>query len=438
MTNLAEMYENGEGEDPDPSLAEEYRRLSKRTQESRDREKEEEEERIKIEEEKKRKEKEEREKVIELEREQKKREDEIITHKSWLTAGIVVLSLALVLCVVNLCQKDILDSVAKSLKRGEAVVELKRTTEQQYALIMDKKEIKYKDLHTESRILKVAASYPVSSFSLLLNNGLKIIREELDDTFSVTSSKRLNIRRVSGRSYLVTPQRIQTPVDTKGIITNAHLIVITETGSISVLRIPSGSLDGSGNIIMTFKDSVLPLFQTYLSKQFNKKDYEKILNRHYCDYSVDVVVKLADGSVKFDGNVFFSNLGINCVADQLDSDLFKNSLANKIRELFRAEYEDGLFTIASKLTGVYNRSRMKLSSDDRYTFVIVENYYSGKNSTALLSVNNSSKKVSVLDAGMQVLFRESSIYVKRHTTFLLFFSSSLIPQHFSLTFFIST
>ncbi len=424
MIPLAEMYENGESDDPDPDAAEKYRHLAKSIQESRDREKEAEEERIRIEEEKKRKEIEEHEKAIELEKERKKREEEINNHKSWLRACIAVLSLTFIVCVVNLCQKDILDSVAKSLKRGDAIVELKRTTEQQYALIMNNKDVVYKDLHKERRILKVGEQYPVRTISLRLNNGLKVIKEETDDTFSVISSKWFNIRRVSERCYLVTPQRIKNPLDTKAMINNSYLIVLSNTGQTTVLKIPKGSLDGAGNIIMTFKDSILPVFQTDFLEQFNKNNYAQIVDRHYCDYSADIVVTLSNGSAKIENDVSFPLLGISCVASQLDSDSFKQKMAAKIKEIFRAEYEDGLFKTASKLTGVVNRSQMRLSSDDRYTFVIANNYYSGKNSTALLSVNNVSKKVTVLDAGMQVLFKEYSIYVKRHTTFLLFFNSS--------------
>lgn len=423
IRQLAEMYKNGEGEDADVAEYERLVALANSIEEKRIQEEREEQERLRIEEEKRQEEIRRKEEEFRIAEEMKARHREIVIRKGLLIGGIVAVLVLIVMCVINLRTESIIDRIAKYEKEKYAIIDARMSEDSPYVIVMNKQGVFMDNMRHSRKILSVGDSIRTEIRKCSLgSNGLTI--SELDsDPFCITTSAGLYFKRLTDQSFLVTSSRVNNPFSSKIDVSGAVIVLTSKDGEAKAIRINKGSLDGSGNIATEITGDVLPVYEKVFRKVFSSKQYSEIQKREYGKYSVIYRTSLKDGSYRFDDRVALPKLNMAVSPGELGRVGLRDEMETKISTIFRQEFVKAVFDNATKLTGVKDNSRKHLSPDDRFTFVIAQNYREGKNSTALLKINNQNNTLSIVDTGVEVAFRDNYIYVKKHSRFLLILDS---------------
>ncbi len=423
IKQLAEMYKNGEGEDADIAESERLLALANSIEEKRLQEEREEQERLRIEEEKRQEEIRRKEEEFRIAEEMKARHREIVIRKSLLIAGIVATLVSIVWCIANLRTENLLDRIAKYEKEQYAILDARMSEDSPYVIVMNKKGIFLDNMRSSTKVLTVGDTIKTEVRKCELgSNGLTISVLE-SEPLRITSSNGLFFKRLTDQSFLITKSRINAPFSSKVDVSDAILVLTSKGEVVKAIRFNKGALDGAGNVATSISGDILPTYEKAFRQVFSAKQYSEIEKREYGKYSAAYRTSLKDGSWRFDDNVALPNLNLTVSPGELGRVGLRNQMETKIAAIFRQEFVKAMLEKATKLTGVSDNSKKRLSPDDRFTMVIATNYREGKNSTALLKINNQNNTVSVVDTGMEVEFRDRTIYVKKHSKFLFVFDS---------------
>jgi len=420
IRELAEMYKNGEGDEADPAEADRLTKLADSIEARREKERLDEEERIRKEEEARQAEIRKQEEAIRIAEEMKARKKEILARRILLAFGCVCCVAAIIWGLLFLKTDTILDHVVQYDNAGKAIISLYDDDAVHSVIYMDKQGVFVDDMQDVKKILPLGVEVETKELGYTLDErGLSVTKTLSETPLIIKTSRDLSIKRMSSNAFLLSTNHASF---SSGEISNVYHITTYDTDNPSVIWIDKGELS-IGYIYLNFDGDVYPTYRSYFRKAFSQKENTEIVKRKYGIFSTQVLLSLPDGVTKMATDTRFPVLSLSCPSIQVGKQSFRDQMEKKIKSIFREEFVESLYNKAIKLTGVKNKSLMRLSPDDRYTFVIAHGYQSGENSVGLLKVDNSNNTVSVMDAGMEVAFQESRIYVKRYATFLLFFDS---------------
>ena len=428
IRQLAEMYQNGEGEDADPEEAARLTALADSIDERRARKEREEEERrrkeeearlekIRLQEEEVRR----QEEKARVERELKKRRVELMVRKGLLIAGSVACLVGVIWGIVDLRHELIIDRVAKYEKSGLAILRLDQGTSP-HAIIMDKKAVYFDDSKKVTPIVNVGVPMAANGFALSVDKGVRAVPVP-SDSLKILTSRRLYVKRLSpasDRVYLISNNPSKKPNEAW---VSDYYLLINNGSAAKVIKVDDGKVSNT-DLKMTLTGDILPTYEAYFRKRFSKDDYLKVVDRQYGSFSADVTYSFKDDVAQIDGMLSFNKLGEKYSPTEIGKQDHMDEMYMTIKEIFHREFIESLFKKAERLTRVTSRSQMRMSPDERFIFVIANGYAEGKNSVGLLKVDNNQGTVSVVDKGMEVTFESDWIHVKRSTRFLLIFSSS--------------
>lgn len=360
--------------------------------------------------------------------EEEEEAERIKTCKERLWAGIIVCLVGIVFGVLYLLNDDIVDRVVKYEKAGFAILQLEKTGPEPHIIVMDKKGLYYDNSSSVTEILPVGKELDTREIHLHYdaNNGLKAIAEEAEKSFAMKSSRGYYVMRLADKAYLISTKQIAgNPLTDYNLSLEPCFLIVKKDKSkdVTVIKVPKSKTDGSGNLHWKLSRNILDQYDSYFKSAFSKDDYKKIKERKYGHYLATVELSLKSGKVHIEGLIDFDKLGSSYPANKVGTHAHCSSMRETIHGIFRRELEESFYNNASQLTGVSNRSLMKITDDDRYTFVINPNYHSGNQPKGLLRVNNKTKVVTLIDTGKEIEFYSSSICVTKIETFLIFFDS---------------
>lgn len=431
MLPLAEMYENGESDEPNPKEAEKYRTLAQSTQEAREKEEAEKEERIRKEEEARLAEIHRQEEEQRLAEELEARKEEIKQKKSLLWAGIVACAVGILVGVIYLCTDNIVDRVVKYQKAGLAVLNVQKSGAAPYAIIMDKKGIYYDNKSSIIEVLPVGTQINTREIQLDYDSdGLKAMTRNAKQKLAINSSRGQNVIYISPTSFLLIKKNVSEDLlTTPDVSVDQNYLIVKNAKSkdfkdATVIKVPSCKTDGHEHLVWRLSGDILERYGANFKSSFSKADYKKIVDRKYGHYLATVSLSLIRGSATIIKSVEFDKLKIDYASEEVGTTAHRESMKNSIRQIFREELIESFYKNATQATGISNRRNMRISPDDRYTFVVNPNYQSGDEKMALLRVDNKTKKATFIDTAMEVEYQDYRIRVKKHTTFLIFFDSS--------------
>ena len=430
MTSLAEMYENGESDDPDPKEAERYRNLAKTTQEARDKKQLEEEERARREEEARLAEIRRQEEEQRLAEELEARKDEIKRKKTLLWVGIASCAICLIAGIIYLCTESIVDRVVKYQKAGLAVLNVHKGGPAPYAIVMDNKGIYYDNRFNVVEVLPVGTQINAREVHLHYDSdGLKALTGDAKQKLAITSSRGYNVIYVSPTSFLLIKKNLpEDLLTTPGVsVDQSYLIVKKEKSKdfkdATVIKAPSGKTDGHEHLVWRLSSDIMDRYGADFRSSFQKADYNKIAERQYGHYLATISLSLIRGSATVINSVEFDKLKKEYAPKEVGTTAHRESMKKTIRQIFRDELIESFYVNATKLTGVSNRRNMRISPDDKYTFVVNPSYYSGDEKMALFRINNKTKEKKLIDSAMEVEYQDYRIRVRKYSTFLIFFDS---------------
>lgn len=430
MTSLAEMYENGESDDPDPKEADRYRNLAKTTQDARDKEQQEEEERARREEEARLAEIRRQEEEQRLAEELEARKDEIKRKKTLLWVGIVICAICLFTGIIYLCTENIVDRVVKYQRAGLAVLNVHKSGPAPYAIVMDKKGIYYDNRFSVIEVLPVGTQINAREVHLHYDSdGLKAMTGDAKQKLAITSSRGYNVIFVSPTSFLLIKKNLpEDLLTTPGVSVDQSYLIVKNAKSknfkdATVIKAPSGKTDGHEHLVWRLSSDIMDRYGADFRSSFQKADYNKIVERQYGHYLATISLSLIRGSATVINSVEFDKLKKEYAPKEVGTTAHQESMKKTIRQIFRDELIESFYVNATQLTGISNRRNMRISPDDKYTFVVNPSYYSGEEKMALFRINNKTKEKKLIDSAMEIEYQDYRIRVRKYTTFLIFFDS---------------
>lgn len=321
MIPLAEMYENGEGDDPNPKEAERYRDLANTTQEARDKEMAEEEERIRKEEEARLAEiqRQEEERIAEMRRKEEEqrlaeemeaRKEEIKRKTILLWIGIIACSIAIIAGSVFLCQRNILDRVVQYEKNGMAILNIDVSDPVPYAIVMNNDGIYCDNMHRVYRILPVGVQISTKEIKLsYTSDGLKANLVESIGGLTITKSRGHYIIRLTDYSFLLLDHKNQNDpmVSPDQKFNQCYLILIREKTK-TVIKVSKCVTDGSGFLVGTLTGDLLDRYKSDFKNSFKEKEYNTIVERGYGHFEASYELSLRDGGLNIIDNVIFRDV----------------------------------------------------------------------------------------------------------------------------------
>ncbi len=431
ITSLSEMYETGESDDPDPKEAERYRNLAKTTQEARDKEIQEEKERIRQREETRLAEIHRQEEEQRLAEELEARKEEIKRKKSLLWAGIAACAIGIIAGIINLSTENIVDRVAEYEKAGLAILDLEQSSYPPYTIIMDRNSIFYDNLSSTFSLLPVGKYVNTQEVELLYDGGgLKAIVEDSDQKLAIIHSQSYNIIQLSTTSFLLTKTSLDCdPMTTPNMeIDQCYLLMVNpdsrDSSNNTVIMVPKGKTDGRGNLEWQLSNDILKRYGADFKSSFQRTEYKKIVERQYGHYLATISLSLTRGTASIISSIVFDKLKQGYSPNEVGTTTHRESMKNTIRQIFRNELIESFYANAAEITGVRDKNNMRISPDDKYTFVIKPHFNSGsQEKIELLRVNNQTKEKIFIDSAIEVEYQEYRIRVRKYKTFLIFFDS---------------
>lgn len=359
--------------------------------------------------------------------EEEKEAERIKESKARLWAGIIVCFLGIVIGVIYLLTDNIVDRLVKYEKAGFAILQFEKSGSSPHIIAMNKKGLYYDNKFTVTEILPVGKELNTREIRLHYDaNGLKATADDADKKFAMTSSRGLYAMRLANNVYLLsTKQLTNNPLIASGLSVESSYLIIKNDKSkeVKVYKIPKSKTDGNGHVQWTLSRNILEQYEPYFKSAFSKDDYKKIVERKYGQYSATIDLSLKSGEVQIDDPINFYMLVESYPAKEVGTLAHSSSMRETIHRIFRTELEESFYSNASQLTGVSNRNYMKITENDKYTFVINPIYRSGDQPKGLFRVDNKKREVTFIDYGKDIQFLSSSICVTKIETFLLFFDS---------------
>jgi len=374
MLPLAEMYENGESDDPEPKTAEKYRALAQTTQELRDREQAEEEERIRKEEETRLAQIHKQEEEQRLAEELEARKDEIKRKKSFLWAGIAACAISIIAGTIYLCTNSIVDRVVKYQKAGLAILNVHKDGPTPYAIVMDKKAIYYDNKSSLIEVLPVGVEINTHEVQLCYDSdGLKAMNQKAKQPLAINSSRGYNVIYISPSSFLLIKKNITEDLQsTPGVPLDQNYLIVKNEKSkdfkdATVFAVPSCKTDGHGHLVWRLSGDILERYGDKFKSSFQRADYRKIVERQYGHYLATISLSLNRGSVTVINSVEFDKLKKNYAPSEVGTTAHRESMIGTIRQIFKEELIESFYRNASNVTGISDRRNMRISPDERYT-----------------------------------------------------------------------
>lgn len=356
------------------------------------------------------------------------KEDKTVSPSSLLWLGIAACALGIIVGVIYLLSDNIVDRVVKYEKAGVAVLQLEKTGPAPHIIVMDKKGLYYDNKFSIMEILPVGKEIDTREIHLHYdaNNGLLATADEAEQKFAVVSSQGIFVKRLTDNTYLLTTKQLDgNPLADYNLSLESCYLVVKKAKSkeVTVIKVPKSKTDGYGNVRWRLSSNILSHYDTYFKKALSKKDYNTSIEREYGHYLAIIELSLETGRVQIDDPVEFDKLGTSYPAKDVGTVAHSSSMRETIQGILRRELEESFYNAAAQKTGVSNRDYMKITDDDKYTFVINPNYRTGSQPKGLLRVDNKTQAVTLIDTGKEIEFFSSSICVTKIETFLIFFDS---------------
>lgn len=350
------------------------------------------------------------------------------TSKTLLLLGIIACCVGILVGVIYLLDDNIVDRVAKYEKAGIAVLQLETTGAVPHIIVMDKKGLYYDNCSSVTEILPVGKELDTREIHLHYDayKGLKATADEAEQKFAVTSSRSLFVKRITDNTYLLSAKQLTgNPLTAYNLSLDPCYLVVKKDKSkdVTVIKVPKSKTEGSGYLRWKLSRNILEQYDSYFKSAFSKDEYKKIIERKYGHYLASIVLSLKSGMVQIEDPIEFDKLGVSYPANDVGTIEHSSSMLGTIYGIFRRELEESFYTNATQQTGISNRDYMKITDDDKYTFVINPNYGSGSQPKGLLRVNNKTKAVTLIDTGKEIEFLSNSICVTKIESFLIFFDS---------------
>lgn len=360
--------------------------------------------------------------------EEEREAERIKKSKARLWAGIIVCFLGIVFGVISLLTDSLVDRLVKYEKAGIAVLQLEKSGPDPHIIVMDKEGLYYDNKITVTEIAPVGKELDTReiNFHYDATNGLLATADEADKKFAIASSRGLCVTRLTDKTYLLSTKHLAgNPLTEYNLSLEPCYLVIKNANpkKVTVIKVPKSKTDGEGHVQWTLSRNILDQYESYFKSAFSKDDYKKLVERKYGQYLATIELSLKSGAVQIDGPINFEKLGASYPAKEVGTLAHSSSMRETIHGIFRSELEESFYNNASQLTGVSNRNYMKITDDDKYTFVINPNYQSGNQPKGLLRVNNKNRAVTLIDTGKEIEFYSNSICVTKIETFLIFFDS---------------
>ena len=281
------------------------------------------------------------------------------------------------------------------------------------------------NMHRVYRILPVGVQISTKEIKLsYTSDGLKANLVESIGGLTITKSRGHYIIRLTDYSFLLLDHKNQNDpmVSPDQKFNQCYLILIREKTK-TVIKVSKCVTDGSGFLVGTLTGDLLDRYKSDFKNSFKEKEYNTIVERGYGHFEASYELSLRDGGLNIIDNVIFNNLRLSYPSRDVGTYSHRESVKTTIRDIFREEYIELLKSEASRITGIANRNNMRVSPDDRYTFVVNPQYYSGNEQMALIRIDNTTKETIIVDSAMEVEFQEYRIRVRKYSTFLIFFDS---------------
>ena len=348
--------------------------------------------------------------------------------KTFLWLGIVACCVGILIGVAYLLKDNIVDRVAKYEKAGFAILQFEKAGPTPHIIVMDKKGLYYDNNFSVTQILPVGKELDTREIHLHYdaNKGLKATADEAEQKFAVTSSRSLFVKRITDNTYLLSAKQLtENPLTAYNLSLDPCYLVVKKDKSkdVTVIKVPKSKTEGSGYLRWKLSRNILEQYDSYFKSAFSKDEYKKIIERKYGHYLASIVLSLKSGMVQIEDPIEFDKLGVSYPANDVGTIDHCSSMLGTIYGIFRRELEESFYTNATQQTGISNRDYMKITDDDKYTFVINPNYGSGSQPKGLLRVNNKTKAVTLIDTGKEIEFLSNSICVTKIESFLIFFDS---------------
>lgn len=368
--------------------------------------------------------------------EEEREAERIKESKARLWAGIIVCFLGIVFGVISLLTDSLVDRLVKYEKAGSAVLQLEKSGPDPHIIVMDKKGLYYDNKITVTEIAPVGKELDTREINLHYDatNGLLATADDADKKFAIASSRGLCIKRLTDKTYLLsTKQLAGNPMTDYNLSMSSGYLIIKKDKSTdaTVIRIPESKTDGYGNLCWSITGDILDQYGTYFKTSFSKNDYNTIVKRKYGRYLASVELSLTSGKAEIVESVHFDKLDKSYPSNEVGTLAHSASMRSYIQGILRSELVESFYANAEAVTNYHNRNDMRISPDDKYTFVIVPNYYTGRDHVAVFKVNNKTKAVTILNSGMSAEFRNDCISIKKYKEFWFFDSYEYVDYDYS-------
>ena len=362
-------------------------------------------------------------------------EERIKKHKALLGLGIFICVIGIIGGIVSLFNDNIADRIAKYEKAGMAILTVQENGTEQYAIVMDKQGLYYDDKFKLTTLLPVGEEIETKVIRLQCDaDGLRATTDEAKENLVITSSRNLYVICNSPTSFLLLTKKASgNPLTDRNISLGPGYLIINKdkSKSTTVIKYPECQTDGYGNIYWRTDANILDQYGAYFKSVFTNSDYNKIVKREYGHYLATVQLSLSDGEVEVLDAIKFDKLDRTYSPAEVGTLAHSASMRTIIREILRSELVESFYKNAEAATDYHNRSNMRISPDDKYTFVIVPHYYTGREHVAVYKVNNNTKVATILNSGMEAEYLSERIRIKKYKEFWFFDSYEYVYYDYS-------
>lgn len=412
---LGSMYENGESEDKDIEKATELYNQAKAISDEREKKRLEEEDRIRKElearqkrEEEAKREKVEQEALVRLKKQNK-------SKKIWYSIGITACTAIIAFCLANISKDTILDHVRKYNVKGYAVLNLLEG-DSPMVVVMNKNGIYLDNMRTVSKLLNVGSFNYANGYSLIgSTKGLRLKFIDRYDSLKVNTYKDFYLSPlVWGRSYLITNTKQYSSIK------NAY-ILYSINGKNTLVKVDAAELQYDGTYKMKLTGDLSVTEKKYFVSLFGQEGFSTIQKRGYGYFETECEISNKSPTISFDSHTFFPIIKRTFASNTIGKKNQLTQLSQDYETLLRGGLTDPLISDIFHVNGTL---KSHPSSNGKYTFVIKEDGDDKHEKMGLFLVDNATKNYKCIRHAIDIRFLSSSIYLKVHDTFLLFFNTS--------------
>lgn len=430
---LAEMYEAGESEDADHSMAVQLWQKAENIENERIRIETEEKERIKRETEARIAEEmriaEEARLAEEARQKELKRQETIALLKKIETKWyfiIIALCFFLVLGLSLLNKETILDHAITYEKQGKSVLFIDDKAKKPHLIYMDKDALYYDNLDNVKIFFPVGVEMKTEKISLMTDNSaIKVTKvEDKENALNILSSSKCKITEIIPEKSFLISKDTKISLSSGSVLCGECYLVIKNENDYSVTYIPGGKLnksDGNWCIQMEVIGSLLPACNKYFKSKFSSTDFGKIYSMGYTTFHTFVDVDLTTSFGFLRGDADFRELHYQIPAHKVGDESCLIDISDEINTHLHGVLSSRQ---VQKIFGGSEILSIHSSTDNKSTFVVKQDGRDSHDKYGLFKIDNTTKNYSCLDHGMEINFESNYIHVKQYDTFLLIFDDS--------------